>query len=109
MIVGLCRNDRFKNTAALRTWSTLKASERVQILPDELNTWVFTDAVTRINGLPARDRTTRHRSVRRPTRHVVARLVARHTADALRPAAMRAAENQKVGGSTPPLATEILQ
>lgn len=55
-IVGMCCNDRFKNTAVLRTWSTLKASKRVQILPDELNTWAFTEAVTRISGIPARDR-----------------------------------------------------
>jgi hypothetical protein len=38
------------------TWTTLKTSQRVKILPDELATQQFTDAVTRISGMPAKNR-----------------------------------------------------
>ena len=34
----------------------LKTSRRVEILPDDLTTHQFTDAVTRVSGMPARDR-----------------------------------------------------
>jgi hypothetical protein len=62
-IVGMCHNDRFKSTRVLSVWKTLKASKRVKILPDELSTRQFIDAVTRISGMPARDRIRSKRSL----------------------------------------------
>lgn len=55
-IIGMSDSERFKNTGIRRIWTTLKSSRRVEILPDELTTRRFADAVTRISGMPARDR-----------------------------------------------------
>ncbi|GIE33947.1 hypothetical protein Ait01nite_069920 [Actinoplanes italicus] len=55
-IIGMSFNERFKTTNVRRVWTTLKTSGRVAILPDELTTREFTAAVTRISGMPARDR-----------------------------------------------------
>jgi hypothetical protein len=55
-IIGMGISERFKSTSVRSTWNKLKSSRRVEILPDELTTRQFTDAVTRISGMPARDR-----------------------------------------------------
>ncbi|MGX6608279.1 hypothetical protein ACWKSP_40095 [Micromonosporaceae bacterium Da 78-11] len=55
-VIGMSRSDRFKNTGVRTTWNALKSSGRVEILPDELTTQQFADAVARISGMPARDR-----------------------------------------------------
>lgn len=55
-IIGMSNSERFKSTGVRSTWNRLKSSRRVEILPDELTTRQFTDAVTRISGMPARDR-----------------------------------------------------
>lgn len=55
-IIGMTHNPRFKRTRVESTWKTLKSSRRVEILPDELTTKQFTDAVTRISGVPAQNR-----------------------------------------------------
>ena len=52
----MSRNPRFNGTGVRTIWATLKNSGRVLILPDELTTQAFTDAVTRISGMPACDR-----------------------------------------------------
>ncbi len=55
-ITGMARNPRFERTGVRTTWARLKASHRVEILPDELTTRQFTDAVTRISGMQAQTR-----------------------------------------------------
>ncbi|GAA2677495.1 hypothetical protein [Actinoplanes palleronii] len=55
-VIGMSRSDRFRNTGVRTTWNTLKSSGRVEILPDELTTQQFADAVARLSGMPARDR-----------------------------------------------------
>jgi hypothetical protein len=55
-ISGMARSARFARTRAGSTWATLKTSHRVEILPDELTTQEFTDAVTRISGMQAQNR-----------------------------------------------------
>lgn len=55
-VIGMSRSDRFKGTAVRATWTTLKSSGRVEILPDELTTQQFADAAARISGMPVRDR-----------------------------------------------------
>ncbi|WP_436528993.1 hypothetical protein [Actinoplanes sp. HUAS TT8] len=55
-ITGMSKDPRFRNTAVLSTWNRLKSSQRVEILPDELTTSRFIDAVARISGMPAQDR-----------------------------------------------------
>jgi hypothetical protein len=55
-IIGMCNSERFKNTGVRGTWAMLKSSRRIEILPDELTTYQFADAVTRISGMPAPDR-----------------------------------------------------
>jgi hypothetical protein len=55
-VIGMSRSDRFKSTGVRTTWNTLKSSGRVEILPDELTTQQFADAVARISGMPAHDR-----------------------------------------------------
>jgi hypothetical protein len=55
-IIGMSYGDRFKNTGVRRIWTTLKNSRRVEILSDELTTRQFTDAVSRVSGMPAPDR-----------------------------------------------------
>lgn len=55
-ITGMARNARFERTRVKTTWATLKTSHRVEILPDELTTQQFTDAVARISGMQAQKR-----------------------------------------------------
>lgn len=55
-IIGMSCSDRFKATGVHKIWTTLKSSRRVEILPDELTTRQFTDAVSRVSGMPAPDR-----------------------------------------------------
>ncbi len=55
-IMGMAHNYRFKRTRVRTTWATLKSSRRVEILPDELTTQQFIEAVTRISGVEAKDR-----------------------------------------------------
>lgn len=55
-IIGMSDSERFKNTGVRKIWTTLKSSRRVEILPDELTTRQFADAVARISGMPARAR-----------------------------------------------------
>lgn len=55
-ISGMARNPRFERTRVRTTWARLKTSHRVEILPDELTTRQFTDAVTRISGMQAQTR-----------------------------------------------------
>ena len=37
-IIGMSQHDRFRNTGVRAIWTTLKSSQRVRILPDELVT-----------------------------------------------------------------------
>ena len=62
-IIGMGASERFKNTGAGRIWAKLKSCGRVAILPDELTTLPFADAVTRISGMPARDRVRSRKSL----------------------------------------------
>ncbi len=62
-IIGMARNPRFERTGVKATWAKLKTSHRVEILPDELTTWQFTDAVTRIGGMQAQQRVRDKRSL----------------------------------------------
>lgn len=55
-ITGMARNPRFERTRVRTTWARLKASQRVEILPDELTTQQFTNAVARISGMQAQQR-----------------------------------------------------
>lgn len=55
-VEGMSKNPRFNRTAVLTTWRTLKTSGRLLILDDELTSQEMVDAVTRISGMPARDR-----------------------------------------------------
>lgn len=52
----MARNPRFERTRVRTTWARLKASQRVEILPDELTTQQFTNAVARISGMQAPQR-----------------------------------------------------
>ncbi|XVU22849.1 hypothetical protein ACQPZJ_37090 [Actinoplanes sp. CA-054009] len=62
-IVGMSDNERFKSTGARKIWAMLKSCRRVEILPDDLTTWRFAEAVTRISGMPARDRVRSRKSL----------------------------------------------
>ena len=55
-IRGMCKDSRFSRTGAERTWKTLTAAGRVQILDDSLTDEAFTKAVSRISGMPASER-----------------------------------------------------
>lgn len=55
-VQGMARDPRFRRTGVQGTWATLKASGRVRILDDTLTTREFTDAVSRIAGMPAEQR-----------------------------------------------------
>ena len=55
-ITGMARSPRFERTRVRTTWATLKNSNRVEILPDELTSQQFTDAVSRISGMQAQSR-----------------------------------------------------
>lgn len=55
-ITGMARNARFERTRVKSTWAKLKTSQRVAILPDELTTQLFTEAVTRISAVGAQTR-----------------------------------------------------
>ncbi len=52
----MCKDSRFSRTGAERTWKTLTAAGRVQILDDSLTDEAFTKAVSRISGMPASER-----------------------------------------------------
>lgn len=62
-IIGMARNPRFERTRVRTTWARLKASQRVEILPDELTTQQFTNAVARISGMQAPQRIRDRRSL----------------------------------------------
>lgn len=55
-IIGMARSSRFARTGVHTVWARLKAAQRVEVLPDELITQPFIDAVTRISGMPAKSR-----------------------------------------------------
>lgn len=55
-VLGVARGSRFKRTAVQKTWKTLTSAGRVVILDDTLESTVFMNAVTRISGMPAKDR-----------------------------------------------------
>lgn len=52
----MARDPRFRRTGVRGTWRTLKTSGRVTILDDTLTSPEFTDAVSRIAGMPAEQR-----------------------------------------------------
>ena len=62
-VEGKTRDPRFERTAARGTWRSLKSSGRIQILGDTLTTQEFTDAVSRISGMPAENRIRRSESL----------------------------------------------
>lgn len=62
-VLGMCKDPRFAKTPAQATWRKLKIAGRVVVVPDELTTTVFTEAVTRISGVPARERVKTRRSL----------------------------------------------
>ena len=49
-VIGMSRSDRFKNTGVRTTWNALKSAGRVEILPDELTSQQFADAVANNAG-----------------------------------------------------------
>lgn len=55
-VEGMAKDARFANTAVLSTWRKLRTTGRLQILDDSLTTQNLIDAVTRISGMPAKDR-----------------------------------------------------
>lgn len=55
-VLGMSKDPRFARTAVLGTWEKLKAAQRITILDDTLTSVTFTDAVTRISGMPAQQR-----------------------------------------------------
>lgn len=55
-VEGKSKDPRFNRTPVLGTWKKLKASSRLTILDDSLQTSQFTAAVTRISGVPASQR-----------------------------------------------------
>jgi len=52
----MTNDPRFRRTAVLGTWQKLKMSGRLLILDDSLTSAELTTAVTRISGMPAKDR-----------------------------------------------------
>jgi len=62
-VLGMCKDPRFARTPAQATWRKLKGAGRVVVVPDELTTAVFTEAVTRISGIPASERVKARRSL----------------------------------------------
>ena len=63
-IEGMCKNPRFARTGAKGTWGTLKASGRVKILADTLLKGPrFDEAIGRISGRPAEERTEQRKSL----------------------------------------------
>ena len=55
-VLGMTNDRLFASTAALATWKKLKANGHVHILSDDLTTVDFTEAVTRISGMPVEQR-----------------------------------------------------
>ena len=55
-VLGKSKDPLFSGTPVRVTWLKLKANGHVAVLPDELTTVAFTDAVTRISGMPAEKR-----------------------------------------------------
>jgi hypothetical protein len=62
-VLGMARSPRFARTGVERTWNTLKAAGRLQILDDSLSGSRFTDAVGRVSGMPAAARVRDRRSL----------------------------------------------
>ena len=62
-VLGMCKDPRFARTPAQATWRKLKGAGRVVVVTDELATAVFTEAVTRVSGVPARERVRSSRSL----------------------------------------------
>jgi hypothetical protein len=62
-VLGMCKDPRFARTPAQATWRKLKGAGRVVVVADELTTAVFTEAVTRISGVPASERVKSGRSL----------------------------------------------
>lgn len=55
-IYGKSRDIRFERTAAQSAWATLKSTERVRILDDDMTSQEFAGAIARISGKPAEER-----------------------------------------------------
>jgi hypothetical protein len=55
-VLGKSKDALFKRAPVQATWLKLKANGHIMILDDALTTAVFTDAVTRISGMPATKR-----------------------------------------------------
>lgn len=62
-VEGMTNDPRFRRTAVLGTWQKLKMSGRLLILDDSLTTAELTTAVTRISGMPAKDRVRSRKSL----------------------------------------------
>lgn len=62
-VEGMSNDPRFRRTAVLNTWQKLKTSGRLLILDDSLTSTELTAAVTRISGMPAKDRVRSRRSL----------------------------------------------
>lgn len=62
-VEGMTNDPRFRRTAVLGTWQKLKMSGRLLILDDSLTSAELTTAVTRISGMPAKDRVRSRKSL----------------------------------------------
>jgi hypothetical protein len=80
-IIGMAKNPRFARTAVNSTWTRLKTSQRVEILPDELTTQQFAEAVTRISGMPVMNRVRETKSLGEIMVLAHASVFAQHGAD----------------------------
>lgn len=50
------KQPRFRSTAAAGTWTKLISAGHLEVLTDDLNVAAFTQAVTRVSGVPANQR-----------------------------------------------------
>jgi hypothetical protein len=62
-VKGMTNDPRFQRTGVLSTWQKLKASGRLLILDDSLTNRELINAVTRISGMPAKDRVRSRKSL----------------------------------------------
>jgi hypothetical protein len=62
-VKGMTNDPRFQRTGVLGTWQKLKSSGRLLILDDSLTSRELTTAVTRISGMPAKDRVRSRKSL----------------------------------------------
>lgn len=62
-VIGKTNDPRFARTAVKGTWGKLKATGRVSILDDSLSTTKFAAAVSRVSGMPARQRVRQPKSL----------------------------------------------